>query len=279
MTDNDNAGVAIVTGAGRHRGIGRAIALRLARDGFVVVVHHRSPESSLTEQERMSGWRGADSVVDEIRANGGFAMSVAGDICETETAERLLDAAAGLGSPAVLVNNHGTAGEANTYMAHETPEDVWDATLRINLRSLFTLSSVLVPCLARSMAPNKSIVHLSSTAGHRALSRYGAYCASKAAVERLTEQQAIELARHSIRVNCVAPGMTPTDMIDQTIARAAAFAHTESSTIVEATTRRIPMRRLGRTDEIAAAVSFLVGPDASYVTGQILTVDGGMSLN
>jgi NAD(P)-dependent dehydrogenase (short-subunit alcohol dehydrogenase family) len=272
-------GVAIVTGAGRHRGIGRAIALRLALDGYAVVVHHRSPDSSLTDAERASGWRGADSVVEEILSAGGSAVSAVGDVCESSTAEQLREVASTLGPLAALINNHGTAGEANTYLAHETPADVWDETFRVNLRSLHTLAATLVPEMAASAAPFKSIVHLSSTAGHRALPRYGAYCASKAAVERLAEQQAIELARYGIRVNCVAPGMTPTDMIDETIARAAAFAQTEPAAIVEATRRRIPMRRLARTDEIAAAVSFLVGPDSSYVTGQILTVDGGMSLN
>lgn len=278
MSLQQQRGVAIVTGAGRHRGIGRAIALRLATDGFDVVVHHRSAESSLTDAERADGWRGAVSVAEEIVAGGRRAVAVAGDICESSTATELGSAAMQLGPLAVLVNNHGTAGEANSFMAHETPDDVWDDTLRINLRSLFTLTSVLVPAMSDSDATSKSIVHLSSTAGHRALGRYGAYCASKAAVERLTEQQAIELARFGIRVNCVAPGMTPTDMIDATIARAAVAARTDSETITEATRRRIPMRRLGTTAEIASAVSFLVGPDGSYITGQILTVDGGMSL-
>lgn len=278
MTAEQQPGVAIVTGAGRRRGIGRAIALRLASDGFDVVVHHRSAGSSLTDAERGDGWRGAESVAEEIIDSGGRAVAVAGDICETSTAEALGAAATALGDLAVLVNNHGTAGEANTFMAHETPASVWDDTLRINLRSLFTLTSILVPTMSASSAASKSIVHLSSTAGHRALGRYGAYCASKAAVERLTEQQAIELARYGIRVNCVAPGMTPTDMIDATVMRAAVVARTDSAAITEATRRRIPLRRLGSTSEIASAVSFLVGPDGSYITGQILTVDGGMSL-
>ena len=233
----------------------------------------------MTDAERAIGWCGADSVVEEILAAGGTAASAVGDVCEQSTAEHLGEVAAGMGQLAALVNNHGTVGEANSYMAHETPADVWDETLRTNLRSLYTLSATLVPVFAASTAPSKSIVHLSSTAGHRALARYGAYCASKAAVERLTEQQAIELARYGVRVNCVAPGMTPTDMIDATIARAAVVAKTESAAVVEATRRRIPLRRLATTDEIAAAVSFFVGPDGSYVTGQILTVDGGMSLN
>jgi NAD(P)-dependent dehydrogenase (short-subunit alcohol dehydrogenase family) len=278
MTLTENRDVAIVTGAGRRRGIGRAIAKRLAADGLAVVVHHRGAESGLTDDERAAHWRGAESVVADIRSSGGTAAMAVGDVCERSTAEHLVEVASTLGSLAVLVNNHGTAGEANSFMAHETPESVWDDTLRVNLSSLYTLTSVVVPAMAASTAASKSIVHLSSTAGHRALARYGAYCASKAAVERLTEQQAIELARYGIRVNCVAPGMTPTDMIDATIARAAAAAGTDAASIEEATRRRIPMRRFATTDDIAAAVSFFVGSDASYVTGQILSVDGGMGL-
>ena len=122
------------------------------------------------------------------------------------------------------------------------------------------------------------MVHLSSTAGHRALRRYGAYCASKAAVERLTEQQAIELARYGIRVNCVAPGLTPTDMVDGTLGRAASTAGVRVEQVMESALRAIPLRRTATTDDIAAAVAFLVGDDATYITGQILTVDGGMTL-
>lgn len=278
MSPTQDLGVAIVTGAGRERGIGRSIAVRLAADGFAVVVHHRAPDSALTEAERAMGWRCADSVVEQIRDAGGTAVAAIGDVCDRSTADRLVDVASTLGPLAVLVNNHGTAGEANSYMAHETPDDVWDDTLRVNLRSLHTLTSAVVPAMAASATALKAIVHMSSTAGHRAMARYGAYCASKAAVERLTEQQALELARFGIRVNCVAPGMTPTDMIDATLARAAVVARTDAATIAEATRRKIPMRRFATTDDIAAAVSFFVGADSSYVTGQILTVDGGMAL-
>jgi len=271
--------VAIVTGAGRERGIGRAIAERLASDGFAVVVHQRNDDpATFTEAERASGWRGAASVVDQIRRSGGTADTVQGDVLLHSTAEALVASAVAMGAPAVLVNNHGTAGEANAHLAHTAPDEVWDSTIAINLTSLHRLCSVIVPALAQSDATNKSVVHFSSTAGHRALARYGAYCASKAAVEQLTRQQAIELARWGVRVNCVAPGLTPTDMVDGTLQRAADAARTDLDAIWAASLKRIPLRRFAGTEDIANAVAFLTGPQGAYITGQILTVDGGMTL-
>jgi NAD(P)-dependent dehydrogenase (short-subunit alcohol dehydrogenase family) len=271
--------VAIVTGAGRQRGIGRAIAERLGRDGFAVVVHERSPQSdALTDQERASGWRGAESVAELIREAGGIASVAWGDVMQRSTAERLVEVANDLGDLAVLVNNHGTAGEANAHVAHATPDAVWDSTIAVNLTSLQRVCSVVVPALAQSRSTQRAIVHFSSTAGHRALARYGAYCASKAAVEHLTRQQAIELARWGVRVNCIAPGLTPTDMIDGTLQRAADAARTDVASIQDATLKRIPLRRFAATADIANAVGFLCGPDATYITGQVLTVDGGMTL-
>jgi NAD(P)-dependent dehydrogenase (short-subunit alcohol dehydrogenase family) len=271
--------VAVVTGAGRRRGIGRAIALELAHDGMAVVVHERSSDPArrpLAEQE--SGWKGAESVVEEIVSNGGRAVAVAGDITLAETARSLVAAAQELGDLAVLVNNHGTAGEANAHLAHATSAELWDETFQINLGSLRTLTAEFVPAFASSRQPQRAIVHLSSTAGHRALPRYGAYCVSKAAVEMLTEQQAIELARWGIRVNCVAPGLTPTDMVDGTLDRAAAVSGLDRVDIEERTRRSIPLRRFADPSDIAQAVAFLAGRRSSFITGQVLTVDGGMTL-
>lgn len=271
--------VAVVTGAGRRRGIGRAIARQLAREGMAVVVHERTDDPTrLTDAERTAGWRGAASVVDEILAEGGRAVAVAGDITETATAQALVVAAQQLGDVAVLVNNHGTAGEANSHRAHETPADLWDETMRINVGSLRILTAEFVPALSASRVVDRAIVHLSSTAGHRALARYGAYCVSKAAVERLTEQQALELARFGIRVNCVAPGLTPTDMIDGTLDRAATVARVDRQSIEERARQSIPLRRFADPSDIAEAVAFLAGHRSSFITGQVLTVDGGMAL-
>src|SRR5262249_4511457 len=122
-------------------------------------------------------------------------------------------------------------------------------------------------------------VNVSSTAGRMGFAAYGAYCATKFAVIGLTQQLALELAKDRIRVNCICPGSTDTDMMDGTFRRTAERAGTDFATIKSGVRNVIPMSGQGRAEEQAAAVSFLVGPDASYVTGQTLNVDGGLRMD
>jgi len=162
--------VAVVTGAGRMRGIGRACALRLASDGYFVVVHGRSDSpASMTETEREAGWLGAQSVADEVVSNGGGAVAIVGDLRDKAVIEAIAVASERSGDLATVVNNAGTPGEANTYAAHETPAELWSDTFRINVDTVYDMCRTLVPLLQSSQCENKSIINFSSTAGKRPL--------------------------------------------------------------------------------------------------------------
>lgn len=269
--------VAVVTGAGRLRGIGYATARLLSRDGYLVVIAER-PGSQPTADERSKGWRGAASAVEAIAADGGRAAAVQCDVTDPESVNQLVEAACRLGDLAVLVNNAGTAGEASSYRLHEVAGDLWSKTIDINMTSLYLTAVAAVPALSASTAKNKAIVNLSSLAGLRPLPYYGGYSATKAAVMAMTQQMAVELARYGIRVNCVSPGSTDTDMIAGTMDRAETRAGMAAGSVRDISVRRIPLRRFADPVEVAEAICFFAGERASYITGQTLQVDGGLSL-
>lgn len=273
--------VALVTGAARQRGIGRAIALRLAEDGAdVAVTAIRRDPAQFPEHERAEGWTGTESVAEEIRAMGRRVIAIDLDVTSDEqVCDAIRRTEAELGALTGLVNNAGVASEAAAASIAEMDDDLWYATIDINLNGVYRMCKAGVRAMLAHGKPS-AIVNISSLAGRFGFANYGGYCASKFGVIGLTQQLAAEVAPQGIRVNCICPGSIDTDMLDGTMARKAKIAgmgFTEYKANYNQSI--IPIGRRGFASEQAAVAAFLLGPDASYVAGQTINVCGGYRMD
>lgn len=239
--------VVLVTGAGR--GIGRAVALAFAGPGTAVAVNYRSDREA------------AESVAAEIAARGGEAEAVRADVADLGQVRSMVEAvAARHGRIDVLVNNAG--GNRDVMLAMMDPAD-WDAVLDANLKGVFNCCRSAVRLM---MAERRgAIVNVSSVSAGQGLPGQTSYAAAKGGVDAFTRTLAREVASFGIRVNAVAPGLVES--------RAAAAIPTAQR---ERLLSQIPMRRMGTAEEVAAVVRFLASDDASYITGEIIKVAGGL---
>lgn len=272
--------VALITGAARHRGIGRAIALRLAEDGADIVIcgRPRSPESYPAHEQEI-GWRGVDSLAQEIAAKGRQALALECDVTHKDQVVAMTETIKSrFGRLDIIVNNAGVPSDAGASPILDTDEDVWYQTMDVNVNGVFLVSKY-GGRLMRDSGNGGAIVMIASLAGRVGLQDYGAYCASKFGVIGLTQQLALELAKTGIRVNCVSPGSHDTDMMDGTIARATELYQLPDGAFKQQLEEFIPMGRQGKVSELASVVSFMCSQDASYVTGQTINVDGGARLD
>lgn len=272
--------VALVTGAGRYRGIGRAIAVRLAEEGCDVVVSAiRRDPSSLPVHEQEMGWTGVESLATEIIGMGRRAIGVDCDVAERDQVAAMVDQTVrDLGRIDIIVNNAALPSEAGAATILDMDDANWFRTVDVNLHGLYHVTQ-LAGRVMRDAGNGGSIVNISSMAGRQGLPNYGAYCATKWAMIGMTQQLAMELAPNKIRVNCVCPGSTDTDMMDGTFGRTAARVGTTADKARAGTISRIPWGRQGDVREQAAAVAFLASDDAGYITGQTLNVDGGLRMD
>jgi 3-oxoacyl-[acyl-carrier protein] reductase/meso-butanediol dehydrogenase/(S,S)-butanediol dehydrogenase/diacetyl reductase len=275
-----NGKVALVTGAARYRGIGRAIALRLADDGADIVIsgRPRSPDS-LPQHEQDMDWLGTESLAEEIRQKGRRALAIDCDVTKRDQVVAMVDTIASeFGRLDIIVNNAGVPSNAGSSPILDTEEDVWYETMDVNVNGVFLVTKY-GGRLMRDSGNGGAIVMIASLAGRVGLVDYGAYCASKFGVIGFTQQLALELAATGIRVNCVSPGSHDTDMMDGTIARATENYKLPDGAFKQQLENFIPMGRQGKVSELAAVVSFVCSSDASYVTGQTINVDGGARLD
>ncbi|HBY45269.1 MAG TPA: 3-oxoacyl-[acyl-carrier-protein] reductase [Thermomicrobiales bacterium] len=241
--------IAIVTGA--VRGIGRAIAHELARDGFAVVVNYRGDESVAAELCDELGALGAQTLA--VRADITIASDVAGLIDQTLSTFGRLDA---------LINN---AGITRDTLLMRMSEDDWDAVLETNLKGAFLCSKAAIRPMMRQRSG--SIVNLTSVVGIIGNAGQTNYSAAKAGLIGFTKSLAREVGSRGITVNAVAPGFIETRLTD-------VLSADVKSTMLE----RIPLGRFGAPEDVASAVGFLVSPAARYITGTTLSVDGGMAM-
>jgi 3-oxoacyl-[acyl-carrier protein] reductase len=236
----------LVTGS--SRGIGKAIALRLARDGYRVVVHCRSRRAE------------AEAVAADIEAAGGSARVLQFDIAERDaTAAALLADIEAHGCYYGVVCNAGVARD--TAFPAMTGEE-WDQVLGTNLDGFFNVLNPVVMPMVQRRKPGR-IVTMASVSGLIGNRGQVNYSAAKAGIIGATKALALELAKRAITVNCVAPGLIETDMI--------------GDVPLDEALKLIPARRVGRPEEVAAAVSYLMSEDAGYVTRQVISVNGGLA--
>jgi 3-oxoacyl-[acyl-carrier protein] reductase len=238
--------VALVTGA--SRGIGAAVAERLAQDGFTVVINYAGDTKS------------AEALARKIEGNGGRALTAKADVSDAKAVRGMFDAAeAAFGGVDVLVNN---AGIMKLAKIADSDDALFDQQVAINLKGSFNAMREA----AKRLRDGGRIINFSTSVVGVKLETYGVYAATKAAIETMTAILSKELRGRSITVNAVAPGPTATDL----------FLNGKSPDVIERMAKMNPLERLGTPEDIAASVSFLAGPDGSWINGQTLRANGGM---
>ncbi len=260
--------VAIVTGAGRYRGIGRSVALALVQHGAdVVITGSGRPPESFPEDERAMGWRDIESVADEIRALGLRALPLVVDVREAEDAQRLADETMReFGRIDILVNNAAAGRGRDRVRIVDLEESEWRRVLDVNLNGTFLVTKAV----GRAMIEQNqggSIVNLSSILGRRAMANNAAYGTTKAGIVLFTQVLAAEMAPYRINVNAVCPGLVDTYRMEDV---------TRPGPVRDGVMRMIPLGRECRPEEVGELVAFLCSPEGSYIHGQAINIDGGM---
>ena len=272
--------VAMITGAASKRGMGRAIAVRLAKEGADVVVLDKfaAPKSIWPGDE---GWGGLDEVVKEIEAQGKKGLAVVADVSNgKEVDQAVAKSLEILGKIDILVHCGGIRGSMTTPIT-ELSEEEWKSIIDINLTGSFLISKAV----AKNMIPDgegKKIVLIGSKAATQGYAGSAGYCATKHGILGLGKTLAMELAQYKINVNIINPGGFETNLRDEEIIKKAKASGVSLAEAIEQESRKkgpgpgIPLGRLGRPEEVADLVFFLVTDQSQYITGKAIDIDGGI---
>ena len=274
---------ALVTGAGGERGIGRAVATRLAKEGADVIVSDRVANPYPGDS---SEWQGLPSVVSEIEAAGRSAEAILADVSKSDQVERLVSGGIGrFGRIDILVNGAGSLPGKDRVLVVDMEEEAWDKEMNVNAKGVFLMCRAAARHMIERGEGGK-IINIASTSGRIGRKRFSAYCASKAAIVRFTQALAQELGPHGINVNSVSPTAVDTErlgFIEEAISDGAvqgtSWKNSEAHrAFIQEKTGVSPLGRVARSDDVAQTVAFLASPESDYLTAVDLVVAGGAEI-
>ena len=272
---NLNGKVALITGSGGKNGIGRAIALRLAKEGADVAVNDIAENPYGTDD---TAWGGLSDVVAEIEAMNRRAISVVADVSDANQVEKMVHKTVShFGSIDILVNNAGTKAGNDRVPVVELAEEDWDRVQRVNVKGVFLCCRAVARHLIAQGTGGK-IINLSSLRGKQGAANYGAYSASKFAVIGLTQSLAHELAPYQINVNALCPSLVDTERVSHLASALMPndlSAEEQRAEFVERSEQSVPLGRLAKVADVAKMAAFLASDEAAYLTGLSIPVAGG----
>jgi meso-butanediol dehydrogenase/(S,S)-butanediol dehydrogenase/diacetyl reductase len=272
--------VAIVTGAGGRRGIGRAIATRLAREGADVVVTDIMKPPRPEDEE--VGWKGIDSVVAEIEGMGRRALGLYSDVTDAgQVAEMVERTVNTLGKIDILCANAGSQPGGDRKLLVDVEEADFDLVQRVNVKGTFLCLKAVCRHMIERGGPGKIVV-TSSRAGKQGTARYATYCASKFALIGITQSLALEMAPYKVNVNAVCPGLVDTERVSymaDALRPEDMSAEDYRQWMLDDRAQRIPLGRPALGDDIAKTAAFLCSEESDYLTGLSISVSGGMGMD
>jgi NAD(P)-dependent dehydrogenase (short-subunit alcohol dehydrogenase family) len=277
-----NGKVAIVTGAGGRRGIGRAIATRLAREGAdVVVTDIEKPAAAMLDEDRAAGWGGLPDVVREIEALGRKALGIYSDVSDAQqVADMVRQTLETFPKIDILVCNAGSQPGRDRRLLVDLDEDAFDEVQRVNVKGTFLCCREVARHMIDRRGPGK-IITMSSRAGKQGSARYAAYCASKFAIIGITQSLALELAPYKINVNAICPGLVDTERVHymaDALRPEGMSAEEYRRVMLEERGKDVPLGRPAVAGDIAKVAAFLASAESDYMTGLSVSVAGGLEM-